>query len=304
MCLRGQGAAHPCALVFCAGHQQVSRAHPHLLSAVFAFSLCFPLCIGGAGRAVHRFYLDILPDAIVLLCCCPVRCCVAVHPGPLRKCCRVPFCEGPFRGCKLCTCPERCAPRVHHAPVPTFSSFCRSAHRGCPGGLGPLCRRAAARGSCSVALPTAVSCGGVRSAIRSAPHTCVGQPPVPRLIAVAASPPVSPFSWIGRVRAVVRSTCVFSRRLPQLLSSGPPHIPPAHERLGHSDISHCPGKLAALGIFSALLVHQGTVPCCCVDGSEGPSAAFDSTVGAPLIADPSCVLQTRLSRTCAPPVMF
>ena len=28
-------------------------------------------------RTVHLFYLDNLPDPIVLLCCCPVRCRVA-----------------------------------------------------------------------------------------------------------------------------------------------------------------------------------------------------------------------------------
>ena len=36
---------------------------------------------GGSGthcaRTVHLFHLDNLPDAIVLLCCCPVRCRVA-----------------------------------------------------------------------------------------------------------------------------------------------------------------------------------------------------------------------------------
>ena len=37
-----------------------------------------PMCgMGGAGCTVHLVYLDNLPDAIVLLCCCPVRCCVA-----------------------------------------------------------------------------------------------------------------------------------------------------------------------------------------------------------------------------------
>ena len=32
---------------------------------------------GGAARTMCLFYLDNLPDTIVLLCCCPVRCCAA-----------------------------------------------------------------------------------------------------------------------------------------------------------------------------------------------------------------------------------
>ena len=38
------------------------------------------------------------------------------HREPIKKCCPVPFCEGPFGGCKPCNCPKRDARCVQRAP--------------------------------------------------------------------------------------------------------------------------------------------------------------------------------------------